>query len=393
MGAIGDYLAWRGDVSFSKDQLNEIDSLVFSILVYGELLSIVPSKIGEGLPLREVARLHARFLSEQDEEPEPIGFFGEVPKLLQEVAETKRFSKVRLSGFEKQIDFDHSKQFVAMVISLSPRLHVIAFRGTDTNLAGWKEDLLMSFMDEIPAQQQAARFATEVFDALEGEFILTGHSKGGNLAIYAALKAPGEHQARIVAIHNHDGPGFHHDMIMSDSYQRIVSKIKTFIPRSSLVGMLLEHGGEYVVVNSRQKSLLQHDPFSWEVMGPHFMPADGMSKTIVAISEAIRTWLGQVGKEDRAQFVHAFCDLIEATGAQTLEELTSEKLQSVQAVVKAYAHMDKDARAHLKEVLDIFFAESRKSIRDTLRGELGHLFSIKRPTKRQNSDESASRES
>lgn len=382
MANIYDYLTWRGDLPFNKDPLNEIDSLVFSTLAYGEFETILTPSIGEpSLPLAELDQAYAKVMQEKYKDSDPLGFFGEVPKLLHHAATTKRFAHVRLSGFEKQIDFDQSKQFVAMVVTLRKNLHFLAFRGTDTNLAGWKEDLQMSFMDEVPAQQQAADFANKAFESLEGEFYLGGHSKGGNLAVYAAVKASKEQQDRIIAIYNNDGPGFQSHIVESDAYQRILGNIKTFVPRSSPVGLLLEHGGDYTVVASTQKSILQHDPFSWEVSGPRFVSEDGLSKGVLAINNAIRTWLAQVSMEERAEFVKVFCDLIEATGAKTLEDLTNEKLQSAQAILKAYTHMGKDARTNLKKILDIFFKESRKSIRETILDEIDHLLPKKRPPK------------
>lgn len=377
-----DYLQWRGDLSFSKAPLNEIDSLVFSTLVYGEYEGILPSAIGDSaMTLAELAEAYTNNQSLQEPEADPLGFFGEVTTLLQRAAQTRRFANVRLGGFVKQIDFDGAKQFVAMVVSVRRNLHFLAFRGTDLNLAGWKEDLLMSFMDEVPAQRLAAEFASRAFTTLEGSFILGGHSKGGNLAVYAAVKASPGQQDRIIAIHNHDGPGFQRNIIESDAYQRIVGKAATYVPRSSPVGMLLEHGGEYTVVASTQRSILQHDPFSWEVEGTRFVTQEGMSKGVLAINNAIRAWLDQVSKEQRAEFVQTFCDLIEATGARTLEDLTNEKLQSAHAILKAYTHMDKESRTHLRSILDILFKESTKSIRETILEGIDNLLPKKKPPK------------
>ena len=388
MANIHDYLIWRGDLDFDKDPLHEIDSLLLAILAYGEFDNLLPSAIGAGaLSLSELSESYKEAKERRGEDTEPLGFFGEVPKLLHEAARTTRFSKLAVSGFTKQIDFEESMQFVAMIFSIREDLHFISFRGTDTNLAGWKEDLLMSFMDEIPAQQQAVDYTDSAFKNLKGSFILGGHSKGGNLAVYAAVKASLEHQDRIIAIYNHDGPGFQPRIVQSEAYQRIVGKIRTFIPRSSLVGMLLEHGGDYTVVASSQRSLLQHDPFSWEVEGPRFVTEEGMSKGVMAINNAIRTWLDQVTLEERAEFVHGFCDLIEATGAKTLEDLTNEKLQSAHAILKAYTHMGKETRTHLKDILDIFFKESRKSIRETILDEIDNLLPKKRPPKQVQGDQ------
>jgi hypothetical protein len=278
-------------------------------------------------------------------------------------------------------------QFAAMVFSMGKKHHYIAFRGTDTHLIGWQEDLWMSFMDEIPAQRTAAAYAQEIFKDFDGKYYLGGHSKGGNLAVYAAVKASYEQRKRINTIFNHDGPGFQSTFIETEEYQQLIKKIRIFIPKSSIVGILLEHGGDYSVVESKQISILQHDPFSWDIEGSHFVYGEGLSKGVLAIKTAIRSWLAEVPKEERESFVKGFCEIIGATGAKTLEDLTHDKLQSASAILKAYSHMSKESKANLKKTMDIFFKESRKSFKETILEEIDHILPKKRAQKSLQSDE------
>jgi hypothetical protein len=158
-------------------------------------------------------------------------------------------------------------------------------------------------------------------------------------------------------------------------------KIKTFIPRASIVGLLLEQSGNFKVVESRQISIMQHDPLSWAVKGPRFLYGEGLSKSAIAFSNALRTWMAQVTKEERAVFVESLGDLMESTGVRTLEELTQEKLQSTVAILKAYNHMDKETKANLKKLLELFFKESGKSIREVIKDEIEQLLPKKNETK------------
>ena len=386
MASLYDYLSWRGDIPFSKSAVNEIDSLLFSILSYGHYDKFFSENDNnEAYKLTEIAQQYHSAENGNDNQSK-LGFFAEVPELLKQVAASKRFANVRLSRYVNTLDSEKSMQFAAMVFSLGKKHHYIAFRGTDTNLIGWQEDLWMSFMDEIPAQRSAAKYAQEIFNEYEGKFHLGGHSKGGNLAVYAAVKSSFEQQKRITTIFNHDGPGFHSTFIESEDYQQLIKKIRIFIPKSSIVGILLEHGGDYTVVESKQISILQHDPFSWEIEGSHFVYGEGLSKGVLAIKTAVRSWLAEVPKEERESFVKGFCEIIGATGAKTLEDLTHDKLQSVSAILKAYSHMSKESKAKLKKTMDIFFKESRKSFKDTILEEIDHILPKKKAQKSLESD-------
>ena len=381
MAKLLDYLEWRGDLSFDQDPCNEIDSLILSILSYADFNNLVPQKADSSAsPLAEVAE---KFLEqiEKTEQGETIGFFEEIPEFFKKVAATRRYGEIIPIGFEDQTDLDKTKQFAAITFVLTPQTHFVAFRGTDTSLVGWKEDLQMSFMDEVPAQNQAVIYLERMLNQLKGDIIIGGHSKGGNLAVYAAMKVPKRHAKRIVNVYNNDGPGFQAHVVESKPYQDLLPKIKTFIPRASIVGLLLEQSGNFKVVESRQISIMQHDPLSWAVKGPRFLYEDGLSKSTIAFSNALRTWMAQVTKEERAVFVESLGDLMESTGARTLEELTQEKLQSTFAILKAYNHMDKEAKANLKKLLELFFKESGKSIREVIKDEIEQLLPKKNETK------------
>lgn len=133
------------------------------------------------------------------------------------------------------------KQFSAITILLEDETAFLAFRGTDSSLVGWKEDFNMSFMDAVPAQREAEAYLGMIAVCFDRELRLGGHSKGGNLAVYAAAMCPYEVQSRILAVYNHDGPGFQANMLRREGYQRVLSRVHTFLPQSSVVGMLPEH--------------------------------------------------------------------------------------------------------------------------------------------------------
>lgn len=268
MQTIFDYLDWRGDLTFQKDPFNEVDNLVLSVLSYMEFEGVVPGEgVRGGISLAEAAE----HFKAPKEDPEPVynkEFYNNLPKLLLGCAQTERFKDLQLSHYVNEVDFEKTKQFSALVFSQNWRTHFIAFSGTGETLAGWKEDLQMSFKSAVPAQKQAATYTKKAMSDMPGRFMLGGHSKGGNLAVFAAANLPKHMQRRLTAIYNNDGPGFQSKVINSTGYQNIVEKVNTYLPKSSVVGMILEHSGDYKVVGSFETGIMQHDAFSWGCADP-----------------------------------------------------------------------------------------------------------------------------
>ena len=124
------------------------------------------------------------------------------------LAGTRRFGGARLSGFVNRFDPAGEKQFAALTIRPEADLPYVAFRGTDGTLVGWKEDFNMAASTSVPSQREAAAYLNAAADALAGSLRAGGHSKGGNLAVYAAAFCHAPVQARVAAVYSHDGPGF-----------------------------------------------------------------------------------------------------------------------------------------------------------------------------------------
>jgi hypothetical protein len=366
MNTIIDYLDWRGDLSFNQDPLNEVDNLIFSVLSYSDFSGVVPGLDKPGsVTLQEAAD---RIGPAPHEVTTNLtrSFFAALPLLLEKCAQTERFANLQLSHYIDRIEFAKAEQFSAVVFSLDERLHFIAFSGTDDTLAGWKEDLEMSFREAVPAQKDATRYAQAVMASLGGDFYLGGHSKGGNLAVYAAAHLTPEEQQRIIAVYNNDRPGFLANIIEKEGYQRVIHKVTTFIPQSSVAGILLEHEEKFQIIRSNETGLMQHNAFSWEVLGKHFVYEQELSKSSLVLSQAIRAWLNNISLEERSQFVEALFKVIDATGAKTLSELSEDKLATARAMITTFTQMEEETQTILKKVVESFFAESQKILRSSL---------------------------
>jgi hypothetical protein len=364
------YLDWRGDLTFKHDPLNEVDALIFSVLAYFNYEGIVPQPWQEGsIALAEVGTRAENLKGNQAKSRHAI-FAQGIQDLLASASRVPRFRDVRLSHYTNMIDPQRSKQFSAILFSLPGRQHFIAYRGTDGTVAGWKEDFQMSFMDKIPAQSMAASYTGNILVKETGTFYLGGHSKGGNLAVSAACSLPKHLQERVIWVINNDGPGFLESVTQSKGYQRILPRVRTYIPESSIAGMLLEHSEQYIAIKSSEKLMLQHDPFSWYVEGPRFIMEQGLSEDSSKFNKYIRVWLEKIPYDQREEFINSVFDVIQSTGITRFDQLTNDKLEKIKAVINSIKGMDPEEKKNVVMTIEIFFIENGGNIKNDIRKKI-----------------------
>lgn len=344
MANLLDYLDWRGDLTLGQDPFNEVDNLILAELSFVDFGGIVaPPGEGSGIPLYEAAeRYFTRFPEGVD-----MGVLvpDAIPEMLEKMAACPRFRDMKLSCFADWLDNDKAVQFAALTIETGDGAVYLAFRGTDDTLAGWKEDFHLACVPEIPAQRLAVEYTRQTAKQYPRKKLrLGGHSKGGNLAVWAALNVPDRVQRRIQQVWSNDGPGFHEDILSLPEHQEVARRIVTIIPQSSLVGMILEHDEDYTVVESSEKGLMQHDGFSWEVKGSGFVRLGSVTRQGRHHDLVLKEWVRQMPLDQREKFVEGLFTLLTASGAQTLTDLKEENLKAVGAMVKAMKDMEKDTR-------------------------------------------------
>ena len=346
MANLLDYLDWRGDLTLGQDPFNEVDNLILAELSFVDFSGIVPPPgQGSGIPLYEAAeRYFARF---PEGEKIDMGVLvpDAIPEMLEKMAACPRFRDMKLSCFADWLDNDKAVQFAALTIETGDGAVYLAFRGTDDTLAGWKEDFHLACVPEIPAQRLAVEYTRQTAKQYPRKKLrLGGHSKGGNLAVWAALNVPDRVQRRIQQVWSNDGPGFHEDILSLPEHQDVARRIVTIIPQSSLVGMILEHDEDYTVVESSEKGLMQHDGFSWEVKGSGFVRLGSVTRQGRHHDLVLKEWVRQMPLDQREKFVEGLFSLLTASGAQTLTDLKEENLKAVGAMIKAMKDMEKDTR-------------------------------------------------
>jgi hypothetical protein len=278
--------------------------------------------------------------------------------MLDKLANCKRFSNLKLYGYIQEIDNKETKQFSSLAIELKEGLYYIAFSGTDDTITGWKEDFNMQFMSFIPAQKAALKYLNKYMNTLKGQFILGGHSKGGNLAIYAASKCFYTKKQKIINIYNNDGPGFNKKIIESSAYKKIEDKIIRFVPESSVVGLLFNHTGQLNIVKSSQVGIFQHDAFSWKTSKTEFVECKALSNESKIINESLKSWVLQMTENEQKEFINSLFEILESTEATTLTELVFEKFN----IFEMIKNSDKKDTQIVAKALVKLLDESRKTI-------------------------------
>ena len=349
-GTVMDYLRWRGDLTFEQDGFNEVDDLVLCIISYLNFRRFDDLRTTD--PARAVALPDvAARLTEEDEQL-GLSELDYIP-LMRLAAETERFRDVRMFGFTHEWDEAKEMQFDAVSYLLPDDTLLVSFMGTDTSLVGWKEDFNMSFLTAVPAQERATAYTVEMAAACpDRKLRIAGHSKGGNLAAWAAIHIPAQLQEqRLLDAYNNDGPGFSHDMVDSDAYRRVADKLHTYIPESSIVGVLLEHAEDYAVIDSSNRSVMQHEPMSWSVLGPRFVHLGQRSQMGKLSDDVLRQWIGSMTPQEREQFSDALFDVLSLSGkARTLDDLRTGGLAGGAALLKQYSGADEQDKKIIAEI-------------------------------------------
>ncbi len=356
MGSLNDYLNWRGDLTFRMSPPNEVDSLIFSLISYVDLEGIVPSSHKEkGIPLSSA--IEQFFARNPDEKKISMGLIvpKNILKIFRALKNTKRFGSVEVKAHVNLIDRERQMQFSATTFVLGQGSILVAFRGTDDTLVGWKENFNMSFLPFIPAQKEAVLYLNRAAEQFTGdELFVAGHSKGGNLAVYSAIYSDSSVRARIKRVWSYDGPGFGEGMLKAPEYIRMRPIISSLVPQSSVVGMLLEHDENYTVVKSRQAGLFQHDGLSWNVLGNSFTCLKSVTGGSKHLDRSLNEWIRKMTPEQREEFVEALYQILSSDNATTLTELASfRKNKWLKKSASLDPHVKKTVQKTLTALLEV----------------------------------------
>ena len=346
-----DYIKEFGHVSFEERAFSEIDALVLTELEYLPLEKVVPSdENGENfVTVKEIAEYMQEHKQELFDE-NPMMITEERHEVSQVIADAPRFQSLKFFGVVSEWDKDTTKQFAAVTVEVEPSVRLVVFRGTDETLIGWKEDFLMTYSPLVAAQTDAKEYLAKQASLWGGDLMISGHSKGGNLAIYAAATQEEDVQLRIVDIFCFDSPGLYRSVLETKGYQNIVPLAMRYIPQDSLVGLMLESEVPYVIVKSNATGAMQHSAMTWEIEDGQFIKMEKLTKNSQLNDQTFKKWTESVSDEELELFWNVFFELLFSVGIDTVNDLYGEFMHYVQEFLKAAGNMDEEKRELLTRI-------------------------------------------
>lgn len=332
--------------TFEQLPFGPVDSLVLSQLAYMNLGCIVPGVENDDEPVfvRDLYRAeHFDALLHDVRDAKSNR------KLLNALCASPRYRNIRINYFIDNIDEKLEKQFCAMTFILPSNQVYVAYRGTDSTIVGWKEDFNMFFRSVIPGQISAVHYLQTVAARLGGDIYIGGHSKGGNLALFAAAFAPQEITDRIITVFNHDGPGLSVEIQQLEEYNDVSGLVQTTVPQASLFGLIFS-SGEHSVVKSDRMGIMQHDPFSWEITDNDFAYSDqlktGANKIVFAMYDLMKT----LSREDRELFIDTIFTVIASPGVSSFTEWPAMAIREMDTFADTLKNIEPEVAEKVKTV-------------------------------------------
>ncbi len=363
IGNMIEYVHAYGYFDFEALPFGAVDALVLAQFVYLNLENVLPVMEQGKEPddmavtlrqLQKYEQIDTIFSDPRYEANNRALFF--------EMCESKRFGTMKCMYCAHRYCTEDETQFMALTCVLSDGSVKIVYRGTDGTIIGWKEDFNMAFQYPIPGQQASLEYLQKAAEKVTGTIDLIGHSKGGNLAVYAAMTSSVSIQDRIGQIYNLDGPGFRTEVYQMGGFERISSKIQKIIPYSSIVGMLLENHGSYRVVASKNISFLQHDPYSWQIDRIDFQYMEQMNEKQRIMDESLNEWAMSLPKEEVENFVNALYQIVAASEATDLVSFTKNWSKSLSGMAEAIQNLDEETKNCIQRTIKDIIKMSRSRI-------------------------------
>ena len=348
MGNIMDYISWRGDLTFAQSPFNEVDNLILACFSYVNLDRIPAVTRQKGIELKKLVKEFKKLHTIKELEADK-SFIRLAPFMMFEMAESVRFGNCVIRNYVNEIVTEAEQQFSAVEIVLEDGTSYISFRGTDDTIIGWKEDFNLS-TGVVPAQERAVEYMQRISDKASGMLRVGGHSKGGNLAIYGSVMCKSVHD-KILEIYSNDGPGFSKEFQDSPETAEMMPKIIRIIPEYSIIGTLLEHEKQPIIVASTSRGLLQHDGFSGEVQGPGLVRRDSLNKTALRFIEILHKWIDGMDTEQKRLLIEDLFATLQASGYENLSEVQSGGIKSLAAMVKRLDKFAPESRGMMQELL------------------------------------------
>lgn len=367
MGNLITYVQQYEAQTFEDKSLTDIDVLALTEIAYLPFDEIVPKSfdVTEAISIQQLGKEFEK-IKQKEHEKNPFMITEERIQLLEVVSKSQRFKDIKVFGFMNNIDDELTKQFAAVCYQWEKESRWIIFRGTDESLTGWKEDFMMTYSDLIPAQTDAIEYLRKQAATFSGTLNVSGHSKGGNLSLYASAMQEEDIQNRIQQIYCWDSPGVHRSILNTEGYQRIVSKAKRYIPQDAIVGLMLESQVPYHIIESQGSGIAQHSALMWNIEEDCFVELTELTKNSQLTDQTFKQWTQTVADEDLKLFFDTFFELFFEMGVETVNDVYYNfRLYMQKFFEKAY-QMETEKREILLRVGRLLFQIRYEIWKDTL---------------------------
>ena len=360
MSHIVSYIRRQKENTFQDVPFNEVDALVLSQFVYLKWDSVIPtmSEKRESVCLCDVVETldYEHVFSDERYRKDNI-------QLLEAMVESKRFRKMKMNYFSDITSILAETQFSVMTVFLEEGPTVIIYRGTDETLVGWKEDFNMCFKEPVTGQSLSALYLQQVSQLIDGKFIVTGHSKGGNFAVYASMNVESNVQNRIDKVYSFDSPGFRPEILESVDFNIMKDRIIKYLPHSSIFGVLLQSKENFQVVECFSIGILQHNPYNWQIVGNEFKKVDKLDRSSVFLNETYNEWLFSLTDEELHAYSEIWYRIMREANITTLLEFTKEPGKTLSSLIDAIRETDDQTKEMAKELARGLIEVAKENIR------------------------------
>ncbi|MCH5321879.1 MAG: DUF2974 domain-containing protein, partial [Eubacterium sp.] len=313
-------------------------------------------------------------LHDEEELEKKISIVYKAAMLLRQCAQTERYKNIKLLKYVNNINDKIDKQFSAITFYLNEDLAAIAYRGTDTSITGIKESAMLSYMFPVPAQIESLYYLQESGMLAQRNLIISGHSKGGNLATFAGVSCSNSLKKRIDGIYEFDAPGFPEQMINRYDYIEMRPKIFSYIPESSIIGCMLYHNSSRKIVKSSNENIKQHQVSSWEIEDNHFEFTDETDELSKFIDKYLKKLSANVGEENIEEVFETIFDFIESSGFKSYDDFKRfDVIRLIRTIhsLKSISDVEKDLientiKQAFKELSHLIYKESIDSFTESL---------------------------
>lgn len=361
MDNIIEYIKTYGQNTFVQKPFNEVDSLVICQLSYMNFQPFVPALKEKKEPVsiqsileqnRMEELLAGYWYKEQNEE------------LFRMVAASKRFKNMKFNFHENIVEEETDTQFSAITCFPDEGICYVAYRGTDATIVGWKEDLNLALSEPTHSQELAVEYLNKVYGRVKQDLFVGGHSKGGNLASYAAMNCSARTKKHLLAIYNHDGPGFRPEIFKQCDYDSVKDRMFKFIPKSSIVGVIMETGLNCEIIESHSIGTMQHNAFNWKIEGDHFVRVEDRTTAKKLQDEALNEWILSLSQEQVHTFVDTLYEVITASGAEDVFQFGGDLKGSITRSYEAMKDLDEDTRNAVHSILHALYEIAGEKFRE-----------------------------